>query len=140
MENTILHRRIPLPKKKTRSKSTNKVTETICTLNNISSWIRFSKTKIKNDYKNLLQDLFIPEPDKEYKSIVIEYRILRDSNRQIDKDNVVFSLKWLSDLLEELGYIKNDNVVNFRSFDTKHDLTLDETMLEIRIVDKDEKW
>ena len=54
--------------------------------------------------------------------------------------NTNVALKWLSDLLEELGYVKNDNVVNFSSFDTAYDLNAEETMLEIRVIDSKNEW
>jgi hypothetical protein len=136
----ILERRLPLPKKKTKSKKTKKITETLCTLNNVTQWIRYSKTKIKNDYKDLLKDFFIPEPEKQYNALNIQYRIIRDTKRNLDKDNVVFALKWISDTLEDLGYVKNDNVVNFESYDTLYDKQASETMLEIRIAIGEKKW
>jgi len=141
MNNNILFQtKIPLPKYRTKSKKTKKYTEVLCTLNTISKWYRYSKTKIKNDYKTILKELSVPEPTMQYDSILIEYRIIRHTKQNIDKDNVVFALKWLSDLLEELGYIKNDNVVNFSSFDTTYDLSAEETMLEIRVINSKNEW
>jgi hypothetical protein len=136
----ILKRKLPLPKKKTKSKKTGKTTEVICTLNNVSSWIRFGKTKIKNTYKTLLKDYFIPEPEKQYDALNIQYRIIRDSKRNIDKDNVVFALKWIADTLEELGYVENDKVINFESFDTSINKDASETMIEINILSGKKEW
>lgn len=136
----ILQRRIDLPKKRQVSKKTKKVTQVLCTLNNVSSWIKFAKTKIKNDYKDMLKELVLPEPERQYEAIVIEYRIVRHNKSKLDKDNVVFGLKWLADTLQELGYVEDDKVVNFRSFDTIIDTSLEETMFEIRLIDKKEIW
>ena len=136
----LFERKVHLPKKKTRSKKTKKYSEVICTLNNVSSWIKFAKTQIKNDYKNMLKEYILPEPEKEYDSILIHYRILRHTKQKLDKDNVVFALKWIADAMEELGYIKDDKVVNFCSFDTVVDTSLPETMLEIRILSGKKDW
>ena len=141
----ILERKLPLPKTKQKMKKTKKFpelryTEVLCTLNNVGSWIRWGKTKIKNDYKEHLKEFFIPEPDEQYEVLTIQYRIIRNTNHKLDKDNIIFGLKWLSDLLEELNYIKDDKVVNFQSFDTVVDKSLSETMFEIRIINESQKW
>jgi len=139
-DNVILNRKLDLPKFKKRSKTTKKYSEVLCTLNNISAWYRYKKTEIKNTYKQLLKEYFIPQPKQKYKSLTIQYRIIRHNKKNIDKDNVVFALKWIADTLEELGYVDNDNVVNFESFDTIYDTSLPETMLEIRIIDSERIW
>ena len=141
----ILERRLPLPKTRQKMAKSKKHPETrfsevLCTLNNVSSWIRWGKAKIKNDYKDHLKEYFIPEPEKLYESFTIHYRLLRPTKAKLDKDNVVFGLKWLADTMEELGYVKDDKVVNFKSFDTLHDSSLSETMFEVRIVEGSESW
>ena len=141
----ILQKRLPLPKAKLKMAKTKKhpekrFSEVLCTLNNVNRWIRWDKTKIKNDYKTLLKDYFIPEPDERYDALTIQYRILRNTDQKLDKDNVVFGLKWLSDTLEELGYVEDDRVVNFESFDTITDKTLSETMFEIKILTGKKEW
>lgn len=140
MQNIIFSKKIHLPKFKKRSKTTKKTTEILATLNNLPYWYRYSKTQIKEEYKTLLKEFYIPEPTKQYTSLIIEYRIIRHIRTKIDKDNVVFALKWISDSLEDLGYIKNDTVVNFHSYDTVYDISLPETMLEIRISDNTNIW
>ena len=112
----------------------------ICTLNNIPKWYRYDKTKIKNTYKTFLKDYILEEPSKCYDSLTIHYRILRHNKRKLDKDNTIFVLKWLSDSLEELGYIKDDNVVNFISYDTIYNTKRPETMLEVIITDEKKEW
>ena len=136
----IFKRRVPLPKKNTKSKKTGKITQTLCTLNNATSWLRYGKTKIKNTYKQLLKEYFIPEPQKQYSALVIKYRIVRHTKQNIDKDNVIFALKWIADSLEELEYVKNDNVINFESYDTFYDSKIKETMLDIIVTTGEKKW
>jgi hypothetical protein len=111
----------------------------LCTLNNIPKWYRYNKTKIKQEYKEFLSYV-IPEPETTYEALTIHYRIVRHNNRRIDKDNVIFALKWLSDYLESIGYIKDDNVVNFVSYDTIVNKNIPETMLEIYVTDQKQEW
>lgn len=141
----IFKRRLHLPKTrkkmaKTKAHPEPRYSEVLCTLNNVASWIRYSKTKIKNDYKDDLKEYFLPEPEKIYDSLTIEYRIVRDSEKTLDKDNIVFALKWLADSLQEIGYIKDDKVVNFKSYDTTVNKALPETMYEVRVMDGSDKW
>jgi len=139
---TVFLRRIPLPKfKKGSGRGKNKTyKEVLVTLNNTSQWIRYSQTKIKNEYKQILREFYFPEPEKEYEKLTIDYRIIRNSRRTLDKDNVVWALKWIADTLEEIGYIKNDQNVNFRSFDTILDKSSSETLLEIRVLEGSDRW
>ena len=140
MNNILFERRLNLPKFRTKSKVTGKYSEILATLNNISKWYRWSKTKIKDEYKSGLKEYYIPEPDNVHDSLTIDYRIIRHTNRTVDKDNIIFALKWLADTLEELGYVKNDKVVNFRSFDTIVDIRNPETMFEVRVHTNKEEW
>ncbi len=126
--------KVPLPKHHRKKKS-----DVICTLNNISTWKR-SETKIKKEYKDLLRDLYIPEPDEMYESLIIDYRILRHNKRRLDKDNVIFSEKWLSDLLEDMGYVDDDKVNCIRAFPTIVDMSLPETMIEFRLNSGSIEW
>jgi len=115
-------------------------TQQLCTLNNYSKWGRFSKAEIKNTYKELLKDMIIPEPAEVYTTLTINYRLIRHNNTRLDKDNIVFALKWIADTLEELDYIKDDKIVNFHSFETIVDSTLPETMFEIQVTTDELKW
>ena len=42
--------------------------------------------------------------------------------------------------MEEMGYVKDDKVINFQSFDTIVDDTLPETMFEIRVIKGSQSW
>ncbi len=125
---------------KTKKHPEKRFSEVICTLNNVGRWIRWDKVKIKNTYKDHLREYFIPEPEEQYTALNIKYRIVRHNKSTLDKDNVIFGLKWLADLLEELGYVKDDKVVNFESFDTVVDASLPETMFQIQITTGPKEW
>jgi len=140
MNHIVFQRKLHLPKFHKKSKVTKNTSEILITLNNISSWYRYSKTKIKEEYKDLLKEFYIPNPIQEYQTLTIEYRIIRHNKINIDKDNVIFALKWISDTLEELGYVRNDNVINFHSYDTVYDKDISETMLEVRIINIQNIW
>ena len=145
MNNILFERRLNLPKAKLKMAKTKKhpekrYSEVLCTLNNVGRWIKFRVTDIKNEYKSGLKEYYIPEPDAVYDSLTIDYRIIRHTNRTVDKDNIIFALKWLADTLEELGYVKNDKVVNFKSFDTIVDTRNPETMFEVRVHTNKEEW
>jgi len=105
---------VPLAKFKSRSKKTGKTTEQLCTLNNYSRWGRFGKAEIKAQYKSLIQEFFIPEPDDNAEplgSITLVYSILRHNKRKIDSDNIIHNIKWISDLLQDMGWISDDDQV-----------------------------
>lgn len=112
-ETTLFESVIPLARFKSKSKKTGKVSEQLCTLNNYSRWGRFGKSEIMTNYKQLLRDFFIPEPeiDEPYRHITLEYRIMRHNKRKIDADNLIYNHKWLSDLMQDMGWIVDDDQV-----------------------------
>lgn len=126
--------------KKTKKFPQVRYTEILCTLNNAGSWIRWGKAEIKNNYKFSLKEMYIPEPTSVYEALTIDYRLLRHSKARLDKDNIVFALKWLADSLEEMGYVNDDKIINFRSFDTEYTPENPETMFEIRVHTNTSKW
>ncbi len=103
-------------------------------VNNLQYWYRFQKTEVKNNYKTLLKEFFIPNPEMEYKSLTIEYRILRHNKRKIDSDAIVFAVKWITDSLCEIGYVKDDDTVTHILIPAEYREGLTETQLEITIL------
>ena len=127
---------VPLPKFRKKSKITGNYSEIIATLNNVSQWLRYKKTEIKNQYKQLCRDFFIPEPPDEWKpitSVVLEYTILRHNTKRIDTDNVIFASKFLADLLVDMGYLIDDNQVTLIIKPYIVDKSLVETQLSMRM-------
>lgn len=143
----ILTRRLELPKvrlpikktKKTKYKET-RYSDVLCTLNNTHRFIKFRKTDIKNLYKSTLKEMYIPEPEQMYEQLTIDYRLIRHNDTTIDKDAVAWAIKWIADTLEELGYVANDKIINFCSFDTIVDKSLPETMFEMRLMNGSRQW
>ena len=84
----------------------------LCTLNNMSRWYRFSKTKIKAEFKAMINEWYIPRnTGNPYKSAYVKYTILRKDGRKIDSDNLTIIYKWLQDLLVENDYLVDDDQV-----------------------------
>jgi len=103
---------VPLAKFTRISKITKKPTEQLCTLNNYSRWSKYGLKELKNQYKNLLREFFIPEPEFEpLNNIILDYQILRHNKRKVDVDNVIINQKWISDLLQDMNWISDDDQV-----------------------------
>ncbi len=84
----------------------------LCSLNNISKWFRFAKTKLKAEFKNNLMEWSLPEwEDNPYTKAKIEYTIRRKDGKKLDSDNLVIIYKWLQDLMVEQNYLVDDDQV-----------------------------
>ncbi len=96
---------VPLPYWESRGK------KQIISLNNTGKWARYGITKIKNQYKDLLGEFYLPEPPGDpYKSLDITYEILRHNKRRADSMNLVaYSDKWLLDKLTSMGWLTDDD-------------------------------
>lgn len=82
------------------------------TNNNIPTWYRFQKTKIKNAFKESLREWYVPATNHKFDRATITFQILRDSSRKIDADAFgVSAYKWFIDLLVEQGWLKDDDKV-----------------------------
>lgn len=132
---------IPLAKFSRISKKTGKQTEQLCTINNYSRWKREVSDRTRNGkttpgirtlYKQLLRDFFIPEPEDEtFYKITIDYTILRHNKRKIDTDGLIFNHKWLADLLQEMGWISDDDQVTLIIRPYIVDKNLNETQFKV---------
>jgi len=84
----------------------------LVTLNNISKWWNFAKTKLKAEFKTDLSDWSLPPwENNPYSKAEIEYTIRRKDGYKIDSDNLAFPYKWLQDLLVENGYLIDDDKI-----------------------------
>ena len=127
---------VPLAKFKSKSKKTGKVTEQLCTLNNFSRWGRWGKAEIKAEYKQLLRDFFIPEPDGEaLDSMTIEFSVLRHNKRKVDVDNLIYNQKFILDLLQEMNWLIDDDQVTVIIIPSSYVKGLSETQFRVRAYD-----
>jgi hypothetical protein len=91
--------------------------------NNVALWYRYSKTKIKNDFKARMKEWSLPIYESEpHDEAEVHFQIFRDSNRKIDSDSMSIStFKWALDLLVEQGYLSDDDRVKIVLHPTKLD-------------------
>jgi len=84
----------------------------LVTLNNVTKWWKFAKTKLKAEFKADLSDWSLPPwEDNPYTKAEIEYTIRRKDGKKIDSDNLAFPYKWLQDLLVENEYLVDDDKI-----------------------------
>lgn len=84
----------------------------LCSLNNLSRWYRFQKTKIKDEFQAMLGDWFLPPwGDNPYMKAEISYTILRKNGLKFDSDNLTYTYKMFQDFLVKQGYLIDDNHV-----------------------------
>ena len=117
---------IPFPKYKHVEKATkDRVTKTgkflkaterkefqrLALVNTIHKWFRHQKTEVKNNYKEILKDFYIPDPIEQFRSGTITYIIHRHTKQKIDADSSIFCVKWFTDSLVETGHLVDDDDV-----------------------------
>jgi len=84
----------------------------LITLNNVTKWWKFAKTKLKAEFKNELSEWSLPPwEDNPYTKAEIEYTIRRKDGKKIDSDNLAFPYKWLQDLMVENNYLVDDDKI-----------------------------
>ena len=124
---------IPLAKFESRSKKTGKVTEQLCTVNNQSRWKRYSEAKIKAEYKQILRDFYIPEPEGiALDSMIVEFSILRHNKKKLDVDGLIYNHKWFLDLLQDMNWLVDDDQVHLVLVPFIVDKTLTETQFRVK--------
>ncbi|MEA1999663.1 MAG: hypothetical protein U9N61_10145 [Euryarchaeota archaeon] len=131
-QSPLFNIRIPLAKFKSTSKKTGKISEQICTQNNSSRWKRWGEAEIKAEYKQILTEMFIPEPDDIFTSLTIEFTILRHQKRKLDADNPIVSVKWFNDTLVSTGWLTDDDQVTIILKPSEFHTSLVETMYRVR--------
>lgn len=113
----------------------------LISLNNTARWYRYNHTQIKNSYKELLKDFFIPKAKQSYDSLFIEYQVLRHNKRRVDAMNIVaFADKWFLDSLTETGWLSDDDNCYHHITPARYIENIPETQLRVvvRLV-KDDK-
>lgn len=95
---------IPMPKYKHVDKATkDRVTKSgnflkatprreyqrIALINNLHKWFRHQKTEVKNNYKELLNDFYIPAPMEKFNAGSIKFIIQRETKAKLDSDAII---------------------------------------------------
>jgi hypothetical protein len=85
----------------------------LCTANTIPKWYRYSKTKIKQEFQNIISEWYLPEwDDNPYKCAELDFTILRKDGKNIDSDSFAISAyKWIRDMLVINDYLVDDDRV-----------------------------
>jgi hypothetical protein len=84
----------------------------LVTLNNVTRWWKFAKTKIKDEFKAEISEWNLPGwDDNPFTKAEIEYTILRKDGYKLDSDNLAFTYKWLQDVLVENCYLVDDDKI-----------------------------
>lgn len=83
----------------------------VASTNNLSKWWKQSKTRIKENFKTIIKEWYLPEWDGNiYRRAEVHYTILRTNYRGMDSDALGPSTyKWALDCLTEQGYITDDD-------------------------------
>ena len=89
--------------------------------------------KVKNDYKDLLTEFYVPEPSKTYKSLIFVYTIQRHTKQRIDSDSIALITKWLTDIFTKCGWLIDDDKVTHIFKPAEQDLESVETQLRFQI-------
>jgi Holliday junction resolvase RusA-like endonuclease len=105
----------------------------IVSLNNTARWHRYGKTKIKNQYKEILTSFYIREPTECYRKANITFKILRHNKRKIDPDALSWVYKWFIDAFTEAGWLVDDDQITYTLVPATYIEGLNETMVDVSI-------
>lgn len=84
----------------------------LATNNNVPTWFRYYKKKIKDSFKTMLCEWYLPKSDKLYERAEVTFTILRNNNKKMDPDAFgISAYKWAIDLLVEQGYLEDDDKI-----------------------------
>jgi len=112
----------------------------LISLNNTHRWFRYGQTKIKNGYKDLLKEFYIPTPSTKYDSLMIEYEVQRHNKRRVDAMNIVaFADKWFLDSLTETGWLSDDDNCYHMITPARYTPNITETQLRVIVRCRDDK-
>ena len=86
-DNFIFEFHVACPKYKEKIISLNK--------SDVSKWLKWKETEIKNTYKDTLKDWHIPTPQEEQKldRAFIAFHLYRHNKRKFDADNLGYIIK-----------------------------------------------
>lgn len=106
----------------------------LVTLNNTHKWKRWSEKKVKDQYKTILIDFYIPDPPSApFDSLDITYEILRHNRSKVDGDNLSWSYKWFVDTLVKCKWLSDDDQVYYHVVPSVYTEGIAETQLRVII-------
>jgi hypothetical protein len=117
---------IPLPKG--RGKNKNK----IASLNEVPKWHWNDTAKVKKQYKDVINDWYIGDPDGEpLSSMTVVFKLKRHNGRILDSDNIGFIIKWTIDAIKESGWLIDDDQITYLVIPSVIDRELIESTIEV---------
>lgn len=117
---------IPLPKG--RGKNKNK----IASLNELPKWHWNDVSKVKKQYKDVISDWYIGDPNGEpLESMAIVFKLKRHNGRILDSDNIGFIIKWTIDAIKESGWLVDDDQITYLVEPSVLDRELIESTIEV---------
>ena len=121
-----------------------KYKEQVISLNNVSKWLRFHQSKIKNTYKQQLKEWYIPTPNTRYKKLYVEFHLFRHNKRVLDADNLGFIIKWTLDAIKEtenpklkITWLEDDDQIRYLVEPAILDRELLETEIKVKVFEKE---
>lgn len=82
------------------------------TNNNIPTWYRYYKTKIKLQFKTMLHEWYLPPSTRKAEKAEVTFTIMRNNKKKMDPDAFgISAFKWAIDTLVEQGYLADDDKV-----------------------------
>ena len=117
----------------------------VISLNNVSKWLRFHGSKIKNEYKDTLKEWYIPSPTKEHEALYIEFHLHRHNKRVLDSDALGFIIKYTIDAIKDtendegIKWLKDDDQITYLVVPATLNRELLETEIQVKVFDKYDK-
>jgi hypothetical protein len=108
----------------------------VISLNNVGEWIRYSSSKIKNEYKDILKEWNIPTATKQYEKLHFEFHLYRHNKRILDSDALGFIVKWTIDAVKESEWLIDDNQVSYLVEPAILNRDLVETEILVKVYEK----
>ena len=82
----------------------------LATMNRLPLFHRYGITKIKQEFKQLLEEWYIKKNTEiKYKKAEIHFTIQRNSNRKIDSDSMSYMVKYVIDTLVHQKFLEDDD-------------------------------
>ncbi len=108
----------------------------LATNNNVPSWYRYYKKKIKDEFKTMLSEWYLPKAEQMHERAEVTFTILRNNNKKMDPDAFgISAYKWAIDALVEQGYLRDDDKIRIILEPTKlGQKDMSETVINMKVV------
>lgn len=108
----------------------------LCTINEWARLNRFKKTRIKNNYKELIKSWFL-DSKKYKKELHFEWQPYYKDNRKRDAINIAPTIKIFEDCLKEIGSIDDDDMTSHYIKERIFDKNINDHILKLTIYERE---